>query len=163
DVVGGIPLNVNSLATALSNEFDTTVVENLMGSTPPPTNRKSNLVTFQTRLVLLGNPISLRMLAWLVAHIADFDLVHAHSHLFLSSTFAVFVAKLRGTRVVLTNHGFISFSQPIPLQRLWISLISKTILSMCDRILCFSMADADRIALSVADRSRIVVVPIGID
>src|SRR6266581_778964 len=139
DVVGGIPLSVNGLATALSNEFETTVVANWMGSTRPPTDRRYNLVTFPTRLVLLGNPISVRMFVWLLTHVADFDVVHAHSHLFLSSTIAVVLAKLRGTHVVLTNHGFISFSQPIPLQHLWIVLVSKTILSMCDRILCFSV------------------------
>ncbi len=34
---------------------------------------------------------------------------------------------------------------------------------MCDRILCFSVADADRLVSSGADRSRITIVPNGVD
>ena len=163
DVVGGIGLNVDSLATALVGDFDTTVAANWMGPTSAPTDREYDLKAFPTRLVVFGNPISIRMVAWLMKNIQRFDLVHSHSHLFLTSTIAVFLAKLKQTPVVLTSHGLISFSQPVLLQRLWIRFVSSIILPMCDQVLCFSDADANQLVTAGVDRARVVVAPNGID
>ncbi len=163
DIRGGIPLNVDSLATALRRRFEVTVVANWMGSKPPPKDRDYSLRTFRTRVVVLGNPVSRKMLIWLVQNTDGFDIVHAHSHLFLTSVIAIFIGKLKGKRVVLTNHGLVSLSQPVLLQHVWIGFLSKTILPMCDKVVCFTEEDADRLLAFGGKRNQFVIAPNGVE
>ncbi len=163
DVLGGIPLNVDSLASALSDSFQITVAANWLGPSSPPTDRQYCLKAFPTRLLVLGNPISRKIVIWLTRHIQEFDLVHAHSHLFLTSIIAILLAKLRRKPVVLTNHGLVSFSQPMLLQHIWISFVSRTLLLLCDRIVCFTQEDANRLVAFGAKRRQLMIAPNGVD
>ena len=156
DVLGGIGLDVHLLAAALSSDLSITVVSNWLGSGNPPTDLPYQVITFRTKLVPLGNPVSGKMLVWLLAHANDYELIHVHSHLFLSSVIGILVAKLKQIPVIVTNHGMISFSQSISLQRVWIGLIAKLILGSCEAVLCYTEADANRMARVGIPPSRIL-------
>lgn len=93
---------------------------------------------FKPVLKLFGNTIAPSMLTSLLKSVEDFDVVHAHSHLFFSTNLTVFVRKLRKTPLVVTNHGLVSQSVSVHLQKLYLPTIAKLTFLNADAVICYS-------------------------
>jgi len=92
---------------------------------------------FKSTLNLLGNSIAPSMLTPLIESVENFDIVHAHSHLFFSTNLTAFVRKLKKIPLVVTNHGLVSQRTPIWLQKLYLPTIAKWTFLSADRVICY--------------------------
>lgn len=75
----------------------------------------------------------------------EYDVVHAHSHLFFSTNVAAAFRYLDDTPLIVTNHGLISQTAPKWLQKAFIPTIARFTLNSADRILCYSETDERRL------------------
>jgi len=68
----------------------------------------------------------------------EFDVVHAHSHLYLATNMAAFHRKRRQTPLAITNHGLYSQSAPEWLFDGYLRTIGKWTFNAADIVLCYT-------------------------
>ena len=96
------------------------------------------LYNFKPFLNFFGNAIAPSMLFSLFKKIKDFDIIHAHSHLFFSTNLTTFVKKFKKTPLIITNHGLVSQTAPINLQKIFLSTIAKWTFINADAVICYT-------------------------
>lgn len=95
----------------------------------------------------------------------DPDLVHVHSHLFLSSYQAVRAAHSMGIPSVVTIHGvtaqrglLLNFSQ-----QTYLRTIARMLFREVDAVICLTKSDAESIAKVAGSASKIHIIPNGVN
>lgn len=95
---------------------------------------------FKPSLYLMGNySITLSMLLPMIKKVENFDVVHAHSHLFFSTNITAFIRKLKKkTPLIITNHGFVSQSVSMNLQKIILPRLAKWTYLNADAVICYT-------------------------
>lgn len=96
------------------------------------------LYNFKPFFHLFGNAIAPSMFFSLFNKIEDFDVIHAHSHLFFSTNLTTFINKFKKTPLVITNHGLVSQTAPISLQKIFLPTIAKWTFKNADAVICYT-------------------------
>jgi glycosyltransferase involved in cell wall biosynthesis len=109
-----------------------------------------------------GNSITPGLVTDLRRLFDQFDIVHAHSHLYFSTNAAAAVARTKETPFVVTNHGLLSQSAPKWLQSGFLHTVSRFTFDSADRVFCYTTTDRDRLR-QLGVSAPIAVVPNGID
>lgn len=107
-------------------------------------------------LKLFGNSIMPGTLGSIIDRVNEYDIVHAHSHLYFSTNLAALTRRLSETPLVLTNHGLVSQTAPAPIQKVYLPTVGQFTFQSADRILCYTETDRDRL------RDRDVTAPISV-
>ena len=110
---------------------------------------------------LLGNDISLGVARFLRAA-DDFDVIHAHSHLYFSTNLAALNRRLDDVPLATTNHGLYSQNAPEWLFDLYLRSLGRWTFNRADVVLCYTDEDRERVQEFGVD-SRIEVVANGVD
>lgn len=129
----------------------------------PRKEERDGYTIFRTRptIELLGNEISLEVGQFLRAA-EDYNIVHAHSHLYFSTNLAAVMRSLGDIPLAITNHGLYSQNAPKWLFYLYLRTSGRWTFNQADLVLCYTDADRDSVrALGV--NTRIEVVPNGVD
>lgn len=110
---------------------------------------------------LLGNSLSVG-LARELRDADDYDVIHAHSHLY----FATNLASLKRTRspipLAITNHGLYSQTVPDLLFSGYLRTVGRWTFNAADEIFCYTATDRDRLE-EFGVTSPISVIPNGVD
>ncbi|ERJ05391.1 LPS biosynthesis protein [Halorhabdus tiamatea SARL4B] len=119
------------------------------------------VVRYDPALSALGNDISPGLARYLFS--ADnFDVVHAHSHLYFSTNLAALRRRLGDVPLALTNHGLYSQSAPEWVFDLYLRSVGRWTFEQADVVFCYTDEDRDRVREFGVD-SRIEVVSNGVD
>jgi len=110
----------------------------------------------------MGNSFSFSLLFTLKAKITQFDVIHAHSHLFYSTIICAFFRYFYSTPLIITNHGLFSQTAPMWLQKMYILTIGKWILNSADRVICYTGIEKEQLVKYGVDKRKIVVIHNGI-
>jgi glycosyltransferase involved in cell wall biosynthesis len=96
---------------------------------------------------------------------SDYDVLHAHSHLFFTSMIAIIANKIKGKPSVITVHGVRAVRQSSInfFQEAWMQLLGRYLFRLVDRIICLTQADADEIRRYGVPSEKIAIIPNGID
>ena len=121
------------------------------------------VVRYPATLSLLGNDIS----AGLARHLAgvdttEFDVCHAHSHLYFSTNLAALQRRLGGLPLAITNHGLYSQNAPQWVFDAYLRTLGRWTFDRADAVFCYTDTDRDRVRDLGVD-ARIEVVANGID
>ncbi|WP_119822029.1 glycosyltransferase family 4 protein [Halalkaliarchaeum desulfuricum] len=109
----------------------------------------------------LGNEVSPGLARYLAA--ADgFDVMHAHSHYYLTTNLAALKRRLGDIPLALTNHGLYSQSAPERVFRWYLKTLGRWTFNQADVVFCYTETDRDRVR-ELGVTSRIEVVSNGID
>lgn len=73
------------------------------------------------------------------------DVIHAHSHLFFSTNLTAIFSRFTDTPLVITNHGLMSQTAPMWIQKAFLPTVAKFTLNSADRIMCYTETDRDRL------------------
>jgi len=103
-----------------------------------------------------GNTITPGLVRTLFDLKDEYDVVHAHSHLYFSSNTVAALARTSDIRFVITNHGLISQTAPPWVQYLYIPTVARFTLNSADRVFCYTATDHDRL------RQRGITAPISV-
>ena len=86
---------------------------------------------------VLGNEISVGV-ARALRNAGEFDVVHAHSHLYFSTNLAGMVRFLGETPLAITNHGLYSQNAPEWLFNLYLRSVGPWTFNRADVVFCYS-------------------------
>ena len=93
------------------------------------------------------------------------DVLHAHSHLFITSLQAGLAAKRAGMPFVITVHGVLA-KRGFPtdaLQAAYLRTLGRSIFGLAQRVICVSKGDVNEIAALGCPKEKIRVVPNAVD
>lgn len=92
----------------------------------------------------------------------EFDVIHAHSHLYFSTNLAALKRRTGEVPLAITNHGLYSQSAPEHVFRWYLKTLGRWTFNQADVVFCYTDVDKHRLR-ELGVRSRIEVVPNGID
>jgi hypothetical protein len=110
---------------------------------------------------LLGNDISAGVASYLRAA-GEYDVMHAHSHLYFSTNLAALARAASGSPLAITNHGLYSQNAPEWLFDLYLRSVGRWTFERADVVFCYTEEDRERVR-EFGVGSRIEVVSNGID
>jgi glycosyltransferase involved in cell wall biosynthesis len=94
---------------------------------------------------------------------SDYDIIHAHSHLFFTTNVCAMVRRLKSTPLIITNHGLFSQTAPIWMQQLFIPTIAKWTFKSADKIICYTVQEKDELIRLGIEKEKIAVIHNGIN
>jgi len=118
---------------------------------------------FKPLIKVLGNSIMPSMLFDLLNEQSDYDIVHAHSHLFFSTNLSAVARKLGSTPLVITNHGLNSQTAPKWFQNLYTATGARLTFAAADKILCYTETEKQELVDLGIKSEKIEVIHNGID
>jgi len=163
DVTGGGAYHVHALSRdQAARGHDVTVLTVRRGDRPRRETRDGYTVLRRRATAsLLGNELSVG-LARELWDAEDYDVVHAHSHLYVATNLAALCRRFDDTPLAITNHGLRSQSAPGWAFEWYLKSVGRRTLDAADVV--FTYTDAERSALrDLGVETDVAVVPNGID
>ncbi|XVH33039.1 glycosyltransferase family 4 protein [Haloferacaceae archaeon DSL9] len=164
DVKGGGPYHVHAMSRdQAAMGHDVTVVTVRSDPSLPGVEERDGytVVRHDPTVELLGNEVSSGVaehLRWA----GDFDVIHAHSHLYFSTNLAALKRFFDGTPLAITNHGLYSQTAPEWVFDRYLQTVGRWTFNQADAVFCYTDVDKRRLR-EFGVRSRIEVVPNGVD
>jgi len=123
---------------------------------------------FKTILVnqpprIFGNAISLKFFKKLWNLWEKFDIIHAHSHMFLTTNMCAFIKLFKKKKLIITNHGLYSQSAPKWLQEIFMRTLWGFSLRMADIVLCYTSEEARELVKKGVSLKKIKIIHNGIN
>ena len=166
EVMGGVGLHVHGMSKLQAEMgHDVTVVTTDNGNHSQPNREERDGYTICRHLEIarpFDNSITPGVLRSLRKYSTEADVVHVHSHLYFMSNLSALYGVFSDTPIILTNHGLVSQTAPIPIQKLFIPTIGRFTFEAADHILCYT--DTDKMRLRERGiKTSISVIHNGID
>lgn len=118
---------------------------------------------FRSPIKLYGNPVMPSLFLRLAAENGRFDIVHAHSHLYIATNVCALVRLFSDTPLVITNHGLTSQTAPTWLNRLYLVTLGRWTFNAADRVICYTEEEKGAMEKLGVDGGKIRVIHNGID
>lgn len=108
-----------------------------------------------------GNDISVGVASYL-KDADDFDVIHAHSHLYFSTNLAALKRVLGGPPLAITNHGLYSQTASKRVFDIYLRTVGRWTFNRADLVFTYSKAECHELR-EMGVKSEIAVIPNGID
>lgn len=118
---------------------------------------------FKPLAKILGNSIMPAMLFDLLKEQSNYDVVHAHSHLFFSTNLTAVARQFGSTPLIITNHGLNSQTAPRWIQNIYTATGARLTFAAADKILCYTETEKKELVDLGIKSKKIEVVHNGID
>lgn len=161
-IIGGIGLHAHELSRQQAI-FGHDVTVYTTDKIDQNFNRNYKIFHFKSALSLIDNPISWKLFLKLFLTRNDFDIIHAHSHLFLSTNMCALIRRIGSSPLVITNHGLISQTAPLWLSKIYIPTIGKWTFNSADKIICYTNEEKNDLQHLGIDHNKIAVIHNGIE
>ena len=164
-VIGGYPIHVHEMAKHQQNNgIENTVVAVGEESIIETKDLNYNINLFKPNLEIWGNRISLGQLKYIWKNRKKFDILHAHSHLFLSTNFVAICSIFGSAPIIITNHGLFSQTAPMWFQHFFLKTIGKLTYKRADKIICYTEVEKKELCNYLdLDKKKVYVIHNGID
>jgi glycogen(starch) synthase len=161
DVTGGGPYHVHALSRdQAAMGHDVTVLT--LGTRGEEHRDGYRVVRRSPTVSALGNDISAGVARYLQRNVDEFDVVHAHSHLYFSTNLAAFARWLGGPPLAITNHGLYSQTAPEAVFDAYLRTLGRWTFDRAEVVFCYTPEDRERLR-KVGVSVPVEVVPNGID
>ncbi|GAB3691625.1 glycosyltransferase family 4 protein [Salinarchaeum chitinilyticum] len=164
DVKGGGPYHIHALSrdqAAMGHDVTVLTVRQDPDLSHVEERDGYTIVRYDPTVELLGNQISAGVANYL-RDAEEFDVVHAHSHLYFSTNLAALKRRLGETPLAITNHGLYSQTAPEWVFDLYLRTLGRWTFNRADVVFCYTEADRERVR-DLGVSSQIEVVSNGID
>jgi glycogen(starch) synthase len=149
EVVGGGAIHAHEMSAIQADlGHDVTLLTSDHGDSSLPRREEREGYTlrrFQELGQPLGNSITPGLFRSLRNLRDEFDVVHAHSHLYLSTNMAAVLAQFDDTPLVVTNHGLYSQSASSWFNKAYLETLGRFTFNAADRVLCYTETDKQRL------------------
>jgi glycosyltransferase involved in cell wall biosynthesis len=163
-VVGGLGIHTHEMSRCQADYgHDVTVYTSNNNNKVTKINKNYNVVKFNNRIKIAGNSLLPGLFLKLTKEKDNFDIIHAHSHLFISTNQCALNRKLNSTPLVITNHGLISQTVPMKLQKIYLPTIGKWTFQAADKVITYTEKGKSSIINLGVDPDKIEVIHNGID
>lgn len=168
-VVGGLGVHVDELSrsqTILGHSVTVYVNKNGDNRTTSNTNYTENnykIVKFKPLIKIMGNSIAPNMFYQLMKDKNNYDIVHAHSHLFFSTNLCALIRKIGKPPLVVTDHGLRSQTASEWIQNIYTKTGTKWTLNIADKVICYTKIEKEELVNIGIKSQKIEVIHNGID
>jgi glycosyltransferase involved in cell wall biosynthesis len=164
-VVGGYGIHVDQLSKVQAAKgHDVTVCTSWVDNNPKEEQRDGYRIRrFKSLVNLFGNSITHTMFFSLIRNRNKYDIVHAHSHLFFTTNLCAFVNKLDSPPLVITNHGLVSQTAPMLINKIYMPTIAKWTLESADKIICYAIQEKEGLEKLGINSNKISIIHNGIN
>ena len=164
-VLGGICIHTHLLSEIqVKNGHDVTVFTCIpKDSNIPTSNVAYKIVDFGQRFELIGNALCFNMIRDLFRNRYTYDIIDAHSHLFISTNLVALICRLGSSPLVVTNHGLRSQAVPKWFRELHLRTVGRFTFNSADRVITFTEQEKEDMISIGVKKDKIVVIPNGID
>lgn len=144
EVVGGAPYHVHALSRDQASRGHDVTVLTVSDETDEP-NRETRdgytLVRTSSKVDLFGN----KLFADTLGHLRDeeYDVIHAHSHLFYSSNVAAAYGRFDDTPLAVTCHGLDSQRTPEWLSKAHLRTVGRWTYNTADVVFCYTPTERE--------------------
>lgn len=147
EVTGGGPYHVHAMSRdQAAMGHDVTVLTIADNAALPKRERRDGytIVRRPKTISLLGNDLS-GGVACFLQQADNFDVVHAHSHLYASTNLAALKRRFGGTPLAITNHGLYIQNAPEWLFDLYLRTVGQWTFDQADVVFCYTNEDRKRV------------------
>jgi glycosyltransferase involved in cell wall biosynthesis len=164
-VAGGIGIHAHQMSSLQARSGHAVTVFTLRPKKPlaPDLSRDYDITFFPAYFTLWGNSFAPGLVRAIFKHSGDFDIIHAHSHLFFSTNICVLARLFHRVPLIITSHGLISASTPEWLNTLYKKTISRVSFCIADHIICYTETEKKTIEALGIDPEKISVIHNGVD
>ena len=162
--VGGIAIHAHEMSkmqACCGNEV--TVYTSIWENEPLEEVRDNYHIVRFGGITVFRNSIAPRLFYRLLHERHTYDVIHAHSHLYFSTVFCALVRMIGSSPLIVTNHGLISQTAPMWIQRIYIPTIAKWIYNTADKIICYTKTERDQLINLGIRPEKITVIHNGVD
>ncbi len=165
DVTGGLEIHAHEMSKMQANlGHEVTVFTSNNNHLPEEEFKDGYRIIRYSRIIkIFGNSISLALLNKLVGNRNNFDIIHAHSHLFLSTNICAFIRFIGSSPLIISNHGLMSASAPVWFNKLYLKTLGKWTLNRADKIICYTEGEKENIEKLGIDPKKISIIHNGVD
>jgi len=163
DVTGGGAYHVHAMSRdQAAMGHDVTILTVRRGGRPRREQRDGyTVIRRRATATALGNELSVG-LARELWNAGEYDVVHAHSHLYFATNLAALHRRFDDSPLAMTNHGLRSQTAPGRAFEWYLRTVGRRTLDAADVV--FTYTDAERTALrDLGVATEVAVVPNGID
>jgi len=155
DVKGGGPYHVHAMSrdqAAMGHDVTVLTVD-AGGSSDGRANEDRphveqrdgyTIVRYPATAEPLGNAVSAGV-AQFLRRAGEYDVIHAHSHLYFSTNLAAIAHRLSGTPLAVTNHGLYSQTAPKWVFDGYLKTVGRWTFDSADVAFCYTDEDRDRL------------------
>lgn len=164
EVVGGLGIHAHEMSKEqVKLGHDVTVYTSLSGESKNKEVRDGYKIERFKDHRVMGNSISMPLFSRLRDKRNDFDIVHAHSHLFFSTFLCAAIRNRGSTPLVVTNHGLISQTVPLWINNSYNHVVAKRIFNASDKVICYTEEEKSRVIKLGVDPEKVEVIHNGIN
>ena len=165
DVTGGLEIHAHEMSKMQAHcGHEVTVFTSNNGNLPEVEFKDGYRIIRYSRIIkIFGNSISLDLLIKLVKNRNKFDVIHAHSHLFLSTNVCALMRFIGSSPLIISNHGLMSASAPVWFNKQYLKTIGKWTLNRADKIICYTDGEKENLEKLGIDPRKIIVIHNGVD
>jgi glycosyltransferase involved in cell wall biosynthesis len=164
DVVGGAPYHIHALSRDQAARGHEVTVLTVSDDVDSPTRERRDgytVVQQPPKLDLFGNKLFSNTLGQLRQR-DQYDVIHAHSHLFYSTNVAALYGRFDETPMAMTCHGLGSQRVPEWVSNTHLRTVGKWSYNTADTVFCYTPTERDRLR-DLGVTSRVEVIKNGID
>ena len=165
DRTGGASYHVQAMSRDQAAQGHDVTVLTTRGDTDQPrqtTRDGYTVVRHNPGVTIAGNDISPGVARYLRGESAQFDVIHAHSHLYFSTNLAALTRRFGGPPLAITNHGLYSQSAPVWAVGAYLRTLGRWTFNQSDAVFCYTDTDVGRLR-DLGVTSPIEVVSNGVD
>ena len=149
DVKGGGPYHVHAMSrdqAAMGHDVTVLTIDADADSDRPHVEERDGyrVVRYPATAEPLGNAVSAGV-AQFLRRADEYDVIHAHSHLYFSTNLAAIARRLSGTPLAVTNHGLYSQTAPKWVFDAYLKTIGRWTFDSADVAFCYTDEDRDRL------------------
>jgi len=146
EVVGGYGLHIHEMSKVQAQMgHDVTVFTKKIDDEPNFEERHGyKIQRFEPNAEIFGNSITLNMVNDLHYKFDDYDVIHAHSHLFFPTNLSALLNRFKDTPLVITNHGLESQTPPLWVSKLYNETLGKWTFNSADVIISYSEEEKEK-------------------
>ncbi len=143
--VGGIGVHISDISNDQISMGHTVTIYSCLQNENMGIIREANPTVYNLgrKWVLFGNTFCLNLFPLLSKTYSEYDIIHAHSHLYISTLLCAIIRRVKPCKLVITNHGLISQSVPTWFQNLYNTTLGRFIFSSADAIISYTKEEKD--------------------
>jgi len=144
--MGGIALHTHSMSKIQAEMGHEVTVFTRRVEGLPEFQKKDGyeIYRYSPDMEIFDNPITLNLLSEFWNGMNNYDIVHAHSHLFFPTNLVSMVKKINNTPLVITNHGLESQTPPMWVSELYNRTLGKWTFNSADAIISYTEEEKEK-------------------
>lgn len=162
-IIGGVGLHAYYMSKLQAEKGNEVKVYTFYNKNENVKEKNLEIVYLKPLLRMFGNPITFSLIFKLYKEVDNYDIVHAHSHLFFTTNIVALLRKFKKFNFVITNHGIYSQTVPIFLQDIYFKTLGKFTLNAADKIITYTNTEKEKLIELGVKKEKIEVIHNGID